>query len=381
MLKMALRKETLNRTQLEKDLTEFIGKYGLNTLQKHFGNLLKDSEVQVDLKVKEIPSLQQLMDIFKKRIKEVKFEQTLRTYSSEIDYFGLFTTYKLANGLNSKITDVMSPNHINEYLSIYKNQYTWNKKAAILRSFIKNECIEHLEKKRVTNLLDTLKIKDPQKNIPKAFLPYQVRFLLDESKNTQPAFRNYSMIWTFLGSGIRNSELVHLQIGDIYEESQIIEVIPKGSSTKAKRYITKVALQVLVHYINFKFGHLKKTLTKEKYNELFVFSVDGHKPLSTDTVRDIFDRLIKKGEKRGVFLEGNDFSPHTMRHSFALYLLEKGVSIYKIKKYLGHKSMKSTEVYLELFDFQMVNAIEKHPFAQLELSFLKNKGDLNEFNY
>jgi integrase/recombinase XerD len=254
-------------------------------------------------------------------------------------------------------------------------------KGCYITIIFKNECLEHLEKKRVNNLLDILSTKDPEQNIPKAFLPFQVQFLLDEAKNTQSAFRNYTMIWVFVGSGIRNNELVNIQIGDICEENQTIKVIAKGSSTKTKRFITKVALQVLMQYVNFRYDQHKKNLSKEDYKNLFVFSVDGHKPISTDTVRDIVDRLIKKGETKGIFPEDNDFSPHNFRHCFALYALEKGVPIYKIKKLLGHKSMKSTEVYLELYDSQMVNAIEKHPFADVELSFLKNKGDLNELNY
>lgn len=215
--------------------------------------------------------------------------------------------------------------------------------------------------------------KDNKPKLPKAFLPNQIQYLLNESKNTQPDFRNYAMIWTFLGSGIRNNELVNIQIGDISVRNQKIQVLPKGKSTKQERFITQVALRVLMDYINFKYEHLKKSLSKEKYDKLYVFSLDGHRAMSTDTVRDIVDKLIKRGEQKGIFPKDNGFSPHSFRHSFALYALEKGISIYKIKEYLGHSSIKSTEIYLELYDSQMVDSIEKHPFAQVELSYLKQK--------
>jgi hypothetical protein len=137
MLIMVLKKETLNKTQLEKELTEIIGKYGLKTLQKHYGSLFTGNEEQQETKKKEIPSFKELKDLFIARIISTKFKQTTRTYSSELNYFGLFTTYKLPNGLNSEISEVMNPTHISEYLSMYTNPYTWNKKAAILRSFLK----------------------------------------------------------------------------------------------------------------------------------------------------------------------------------------------------------------------------------------------------
>ncbi|MGF7046535.1 site-specific recombinase XerD [Paenibacillus sp. DS2015] len=63
-------------------------------------------------------------------------------------------------------------------------------------------------------------------------------------------------------------------------------------------------------------------------------------------------------------------SVHSLRHSFALYLLESGVNIYVIKELMRHKWLSSTEVYLKLFNKTLVNAINKHPLAQLKVSDL-----------
>jgi integrase/recombinase XerD len=60
-------------------------------------------------------------------------------------------------------------------------------------------------------------------------------------------------------------------------------------------------------------------------------------------------------------------SVHSLRHSFALYLLESGVNIYSIKELMRHAWLSSTEVYLKLFDSMLLSAIEKHPLAQIKV--------------
>lgn len=61
--------------------------------------------------------------------------------------------------------------------------------------------------------------------------------------------------------------------------------------------------------------------------------------------------------------EKERLSVHSLRHSFALFALEGGVDIVSISKFLGHRSLKTTTIYLELFNSMLLEAIEKHPFA------------------
>lgn len=68
--------------------------------------------------------------------------------------------------------------------------------------------------------------------------------------------------------------------------------------------------------------------------------------------------------------EKERLSVHSLRHSFALFALEEGVDLVSISKLLGHKSLKTTTIYLQLFNDMLLKAIEKHPFARLLTSKL-----------
>ncbi len=74
-------------------------------------------------------------------------------------------------------------------------------------------------------------------------------------------------------------------------------------------------------------------------------------------------KTIKEDDKKNY-----QFSVHSLRHSFALYLLESGVNIYTIKELMRNKWLSSTEIYLQLFNKMLVEAINKHPLGQLKIS-------------
>ena len=116
---MTMPKDELDKTAFERDLSKLISKHGLTKLQRHYAQLLTGKEVHVEKSQVEIPSFRETREMFILRIKETKRDQTLRTYKSEINYFGLFLLYKCTNGINTKITDVMTPSFISDYLSIY----------------------------------------------------------------------------------------------------------------------------------------------------------------------------------------------------------------------------------------------------------------------
>lgn len=100
------------------------------------------------------------------------------------------------------------------------------------------------------------------------------------------------------------------------------------------------------------------------YQRLYIFSsTAGDKPITSRAIQQFMKRIIR--ESRSIKEEDKDrLGPHSFRHSFAVQGLEAGIDIYTLSKLLGHESIDSTMKYLRLFDDQLRDAINKHPFAQ-----------------
>lgn len=287
-------------------------------------------------------------------------------YRYEINMFVSFC-HKM-KGQDPNIKEVSTPTFLKEYLTPVKKKNTRSKKAAFLRSFLR-ETLDYFFQQGIEGLKNTLEVTpDKKRTEPRAFEKEQIDELLTNVKLGREAHRNFTILWTFLGTGIRLNELCNLQVGDINPSGKKIYVRGKGNKEfKEPCNITDSALDILCSYINFRYSDLKKS---PNYKDLFVFSDDkGISPLHDSTVQKMITNLIveaktiKEDDKKNY-----QFSVHSLRHSFALYLLESGVNIYTIKELMRHKWLSSTEIYLQLFNKMLVEAINKHPLGQLKIS-------------
>lgn len=294
-----------------------------------------------------------------------------RTYLSEVKCFNSFTQAQLGN--HPKLVEASSPTLLLEYLQRATNPNTKAKKSAFLRTFFLA-----ISQRYELNLLDPLKpllkMKWRKDELQKGFNKIQLAELLSLSQMSRDGHRNSTIIWTFLGTGLRINELLHLQIGDIVEDTQTVYIIPKGDDgTKVPRKITKLALTLLQDYVSFKYSYLKETLPEKAYSQLYIFSNDlGKSPLTSRTIQLMIKSLCKKAISIPEH-QKEWYSPHSFRHSFAIYALESGIDIYTLSKLLGHKSIGSTIVYLNLFDDQLKSAIEQHPFAKSEYKTMQGR--------
>ncbi|MCP1311908.1 tyrosine-type recombinase/integrase [Paenibacillus tyrfis] len=289
-----------------------------------------------------------------------KSEATQKTYRSELNQFVSFI-HSLPEA-PSLLSFEKHPKVLLDYLKPVKTQNTRSKKASFLRDFFTVTFTRFFE-------IDIKKIKETlivqvefDEDLPKAFTKEQVEEITNLSRLTNDGFRNFVILWTFLGSGIRLNELTQLQIRDICYNSQNLEVRVKGNKLqKVPRRITATSLELLKKYVNFKYGALKN---QPNYTNLYVFSTDkGVTPISDSTIQKMLDGLIS--EAQTISPEKKErLSVHSLRHSFALFALEEGVDIVSISKLLGHKSLKTTTIYLQLFNSMLLQAIEKHPFAR-----------------
>jgi integrase/recombinase XerD len=296
-------------------------------------------------------------------------ESSQQAYRYEMNLFIRHCQRMKGEGSNPNIREVATVLFLTEYLSPIKKLNTRSKKAAFMRSFL-GEVFAHFFSSNIGKLKRTLSIEMDRNHEPRAFTKEQLDELLCNVRLGREAHRNFTILWTFLGSGIRLSELLHLQIEDIIPSRQEIRVRGKGKKGyKQPSKITKSSLEILCAYVKFRFGGV---MLAPNYTELFIFSNDrGISPLHDSTIQKMFAALINEAKSiPECDKKPYQLSVHSLRHSFALYLLESGVNIYTIKELMRHAWLSSTEVYLKLFDSMLVKAIDQHPFAQIKANDL-----------
>ncbi|MDM5338513.1 site-specific integrase [Fictibacillus enclensis] len=380
-----LERKNTAKQDIEQLFEKLIDQYSFKEVEKVLNKLNLQTHEQVPVRTPmEEPSIECSLQNFaygNESFLRTLSSNTQKAYKTEtkllLDYCNYTKKSGLINGSKSPITQLLNPLTLSSYLNQYTNSNTRNKKASFLRSFIKNSCEDFLSKPAYNRLFHrkgVLSVTTITEDLPKAFTDKQIIAMLEECRYTHNGLRNFTIINTFIYSGIRLDELVNLQIEDVDQRNNKILVRPKGRKNEKKqsRFIHQNGLQILTNYIDFIHGHEKDKLSNDEYNSKFIFSTSGDRAISVRTVQKMVEKLIEKLKGKGLVLEDQKLSVHSFRHSFAIYSLESGIDIYKISKLLGHKSITSTEVYLKMFDFQLKEAIENHPFAKLNLSI---KGD------
>ncbi|MBY0124413.1 tyrosine-type recombinase/integrase [Bacillus sp. S/N-304-OC-R1] len=390
---MALEKEDHPQFTIQDEIQTLLKKYGQIQVEKELGSVGILLTEQKNPKNKEITLLEAAQHFLEDEFSTYQSvsPSSQSSYKSETrsfcKYFGVNIDENISTDVLLK--EVLTPEKLEAYIKQPGiADATRRKKAAFLRTFIDSVARDLLSETKINQFKKkALHLDDPDPQPPRAFTAKQIDYLLNLSRLTRCALRNYTILWTLVGTGIRVDEL-HFQIGDVNLEKGWIKVKAKGRKERAKvkRFMTKGAITAIKYYINFTYSHLKNVLSETDYNRRYVFSDDnGKQALSNRAIQKMVRGLIDKAiedkviqdkvwdSDRGEEVKVN-YSTHSTRHSFAIYALESGMDIYIVKELLGHKSIESTQVYLNLFDEQYQKAIDKHPFAQLETDQLKHLG-------
>ena len=179
--------------------------------------------------------------------------------------------------------------------------------------------------------------------LPEVITQPQVFQIIDACRTR----RLKTLVWTTYTLGLRVGEAVNLQVGDIDSQRRMVHV-HRGKGAK-DRYLP-LADSTLAALRAFWRTHR---------NPAFLFPAEGRNhqdgaasqtPMSISTVQSAIKRITKE------LNFAKKVSMHTLRHSFATHLLEAGVSLKAIQKYLGHSSLQTTMVYLHLTETAEVDA-------------------------
>ena len=163
--------------------------------------------------------------------------------------------------------------------------------------------------------------------------------------------RNKTIIEILYGTGIRVSELIELNISNIFFKENLIRVLGKGDKERFVPIGLK-AKKSIIDYIN---NDRKYQKIEESSNDILILSRYGKK-----ITRHMIFTLIKNISKKSGITK--KISPHTFRHSFASHLLKNGADLRTIQLILGHENITTTEIYTHLDSKHLLNVMKKyHP--------------------
>jgi integrase/recombinase XerC len=194
------------------------------------------------------------------------------------------------------------------------------------------------------------------KKLPRVPTMEEINGLLNTDMAETAAFpeRDRAIFELLYGCGLRNSELVGVELGDIEEANGVILVRGKG---KKQRYVPLegAAAEALAAYREARQKVLKET--RKNTRRLFINRRGG--PLTTRSVR----RIVKKiATDRGL---PPDIHPHTLRHAFGTHMLTEGADLRAIQELLGHERLATTQKYTQLSITHVMEVYDKtHPRAK-----------------
>ncbi len=242
--------------------------------------------------------------------------------------------------------------------SLDEHQYssaTMARKIATLRSFYR-----WMDKRSFVASNPMLMIRTPRQNkrLPKAIDVNQVEQLLSAPDDSDLlGARDRAILETLYSTGIRVSELVGINRGDIDEAGQAMIVRGKGRKERIVP-LGSHALAALSHYVKILHQDPRAGAEPDQSDAPLFINKHGGR-LSTRSVRRKVSKYLAKA---GL---DSDISPHTLRHSFATHLLDNGADLRSVQELLGHQSLSTTQVYTHLTTQRMHEAYDDaHPRAE-----------------
>lgn len=222
--------------------------------------------------------------------------------------------------------------------------------VSTVRSFHQFALREKYAAKDPTVLIETPKY---DKKLPDVLEINEVITLLetpDLSKNN--GYRDRTMLELLYATGMRVSELIHIELDDVNLIMGFVKVFGKGNKERIVP-LGEAVIEYLTHYIE----NIRPQLLKRTITPVLFLNMHG-KPLSRQA---IWKMIKQNGIKANI---NKTLTPHTLRHSFATHLLENGADLRAVQEMLGHSDISTTQLYTHVSKSQIRKMYnEFHPRA------------------
>ncbi len=227
---------------------------------------------------------------------------------------------------------------------------TVHRKAACLRSFYR-----HLRREGVRDSDPTATLSAPRRSrkLPQVLSRGEVEKLLAQPRGGEPAaLRDRALLELMYASGLRASEAIGLEVGDVDLEERVLRARGKGSKERLVP-IGGAALRALEHYLR---GGRPALVKDAPESHLFVNFRGG-----ALTRQGLYKIVRRHAITAGL---GDRMSPHTLRHTFATHLLAGGCDLRSVQEMLGHADVSTTQLYTHLSSERLKDVyFRAHPRA------------------
>jgi integrase/recombinase XerD len=290
----------------------------------------------------------------------MNWEDTLKNYESHITYVDRKSTQTINNYLNDlkhysqffielKVNpDEIKTKQINEYLQEVNNRCANSTVLRTKTSIVSfHKFLSQYYKLKLNPASSIQKIKKIYR-YPKTINSANINKILEENHSEHELF-HIAMFDVLYSCGLRVSELVNLNLNQLYLEQGYIRVIGKGDKERIipMADITKKNLKEYIDKNRFLW-------LKNKSNYVFI------KPDGKQVNRQyVYNSLKNRCKEIGLDI---DISPHKLRHSFATALLNGGADLRIVQELLGHSDISTTQIYTHVEGKRMHDAYNKfHP--------------------
>ena len=256
-----------------------------------------------------------------------KSKVTVATYKSLLKSFLIRYKYK------------PEPDHINSseikgYLVAIRSRSTLIQTHSVLNIFYTNVIGQHTK-------IDKISRPKRKNKLPVVLNKKEALAIIN-----QPSYiKHRAMLYLLYSSGIRISELLNLKVKDIDSDRMVIHIWDGKGGKDRITLLGRATLHILREY--FKVCRPK----------LYLFEGADYSKYSSASVNKVIGRATRELSINKVV------TAHTFRHSFATQLLENKVDLFKIQKLLGHSSIKTTQIYLQVSSEEIESIVSPLDFA------------------
>lgn len=224
------------------------------------------------------------------------------------------------------------------------------RKLSAIKSFYKYLTVR--TKQLSENPVADMEYPKLRKSLPKYLTMEQSAALLQAVSGANEK-RDYAILMLFLNCGIRRSELVGLNLTDVYEDR--IRVVGKGNKERFVYFGTACRRAIDAYMAE----RAEKTLSD---NRALFGSRDGNRISVTAVHRLVKKALLQAG------LDSTQFSAHKLRHTAATMMLSGGVDVKTVQEVLGHENLNTTQIYTHIENTELKIAAEANPLSKLDFS-------------
>lgn len=272
---------------------------------------------------------------------------TVMSYERDINQF-----IKFIEDENNKLfsaTEKDVKEYVDSMKELGKSNATISRSIASIKAFYRYLCKHKLVEK---NIADNIEVPKVERKDPIILSIHEVESLLEQPDlKDLKGQRDKAMLETLYATGIRVTELISIRLDDVNLAAGYIKIRKKAKERVIP--IGNIAIKYLKEYIN----NVRPLLIKTEEEQTLFINANGQK-----MTRQGFWKILKQYKDEARI--DKDLTPHTIRHSFAVHLLQNGADLKMVQEILGHTDIASTQIYTQMADMKIRDEyLKAHPRA------------------